>query len=129
MNINLDEMIAKAEAQVLPWDLTITLGGRTYATRPITVAELGALKEIGGRSEAEQRKLVASLLITGGTPERTRLADLSIDQVGAIAVAVLAYFGGRVKKKSLAVANDVLAAMGMPRVAEGKAAGGSMSSS
>lgn len=57
MKINVDEMIQ----QLLPWELSLSVGGKEYAVRPLTVADMASMQAMQSRSVEEQMKLVASL--------------------------------------------------------------------
>lgn len=108
MEFDLDAAVERAEAMVMPWEFSIKIEGVGYATRPITIAELGAFKELKGMPEAKVRSFVAGLF---AVDVKHAIKKWPIDKVMAAALAVSAYFGERVKKKSLALAGDVVKAV------------------
>lgn len=108
MHFDLDNSIARAEQQAMPWDFVITVNGVGYPTRPLTLAELGQLNLIGTMTLDQQRELVGSLFVASPA---LRILDWTHEQIAGAALAIAVYFRERVKKKSQRLAADVVAAV------------------
>lgn len=105
MTFNIDEAIDG----ILPWDLTLVVGGECLATRRPTLAEFGKIMRMGELSDEEGGKLLASVFDPPMEPrEFLRMGNASIV---AVMVTYLTYFKSRALKNPMAIAEQVRAAI------------------
>ena len=116
MNLDVDKLIAEAVQTLLPWSLTIKIGGVEYTVRPLTVADVAVAEQIQKSVAAESdpgrlEELARSMfdLITGWFAEpRPDLAKLTADQMQAVLGSIMVYLA---KKKSEAIMRATKAAV------------------
>jgi len=116
MQIDVDKLVADAVQKLLPWSLTIKVGGEEYSVRPLTVADVAAAEQIQKSVAAESdpgrlEELARAMfdLITGWFAEpRPDLAKLTGDQMQAVLGSIMLYLA---KKKSEAIVRATKAAV------------------
>lgn len=110
MDLNLDQYVQR----LFPWEFTVTLGGRTYTTRPLTIGDLLEVESIQteaaqapsankGKSDAglriirRMRDLIGSWFDASAKPD---LETLMPDAMLAILRGAIAYWQDFTKKNA-----------------------------
>ncbi|MGB7157121.1 MAG: hypothetical protein WBD40_03580 [Tepidisphaeraceae bacterium] len=109
MQINLD--LNAAVAQFQPWDLSVTVDGKSYATKPLTLAD----RQILATSTASLRAVVPTLLNEPPAAGPADVASWSEEVCAAVVAAVITYRDELSRKNSQAVATLVATAMNPAR--------------
>jgi hypothetical protein len=108
MQLDLDKII---DEQLLPWEFSITVGGATYATRPLVVADVGTLQQLVANSDKAVDRLasaVAGLFVAPGPDASTWRMEALL----GVIQAVLAYWQSSAEKNSRSLSAIVGAEMG-----------------
>lgn len=103
MNVNLDSALAA----LLPWDLTLTINGVAYRTRPLTVAQVGALEQFGALKPDQALRFLADLF----ADPKPDVSAWNAEQLQAVPLAIVEYFKEQTRKNSPRIAALVQAAM------------------
>jgi hypothetical protein len=91
MQVNLD--IDQIVQHLLPWEFTVTAGGKTWATRRPSIGELGAMQNISGKKIADLELLLDSFFVE---PPGIRW---DLEKVKAFFEGYLTYFNLHAQKK------------------------------
>lgn len=108
MQLDLDKII---DEQLLPWDFSITVGGASYATRPLVVADVGTLQQLVANADMSLDRLgmaVAGLFVSPG-PD---VSPWRMEALLGVIQAVLAYWQSSAEKNSRSLSAIVGAEMG-----------------
>lgn len=108
MKIDMDKAMAEAEAAVSGWDLVLSFGNRELATRCPTLAEMSQIQKMAEMNADKRRVACINLFVPQSQGAASTLDD---EQLSAAAVAVVAAFAERVKKKSLRLGDTIVKAV------------------
>ena len=112
--------LSEALTAVLPWELTLTINGVSYATRRPTLALNAMLMRLPQLSDAQRKTAIAAMLVLTPVPAAKEGDPPTVpDVVGAwdfetftaAAVAYSAYGSEQLAKNSPAIAAKIKAAM------------------
>lgn len=101
MEFDLDNALAALTGQ--PWDLSLKIGGKPYATRPLQVADLDRLIDMEGKGRTYQNGVLLDLFADPKPP--VEAWDAAV--ISHVVAAVMGYQQGRLRKNSTAVATQV----------------------
>jgi len=104
MHYDIDNAIAKISG--IPWELELAIDGKNWAVRPLQVADVDRLGQIGAQSREGQNETVRDLFVSPAPP----VEDWSPAIVSHVVAAVLGYQRGRILKNSQAVVTEVATA-------------------
>lgn len=99
---------AIAQTTLDPWDFVLNVGGVKYPTRPLSVADVDALRALPRADDATQRVMILGLF---DGEKRPPIDTWDSGTTGAAIAAIIAYQRGRLIKNSQAVAKQVFAAV------------------
>jgi len=116
MQIDVDRVIAEAVQKLLPWSLTIKIGGVEYTVRPLTVADVAAAEQIQKAVAVERdpvrlEELAREMFHLIGdwfAEPRPDLMKMTADQMQAVLGSIMLYLA---KKKSEAIVRATKAAV------------------
>jgi hypothetical protein len=91
MKLDIDQILE----HIAPWDFSVKIGGETYATRRPSIAELGALSNVAGKTVDQLAELIGSLFVVP-PPIRWELPVLM-----AFLGGFTEYFSATTQKKEL----------------------------
>jgi hypothetical protein len=101
MEIKIEEYVQ----ELIPWDLSIIVGGESYATRPITIGDIVALEGVrgdassrdGDRSRTSPGRLM-ELVRSFFSPVKPNVEDWRVETLRAVIEQVVAYWSDISKK-------------------------------
>jgi len=114
MNINIDEVAAQVD-RLLPWELTLTIAGKSHPTRRPTLGMICELEARGGGTNAKNLETVRRIF-DGHPPD---LAKLTGSQITAVVAAYLLAFNEAVSKNSNALVAEIKTRIDRVRPAAG----------
>jgi hypothetical protein len=90
-------------AKAMPWEFSVKIGGKTYKTRPPSVAEIGLLSRMKGLSDEAGFKLLDSLF-EGAKPPRSAW---TLPRINTVLQGYLSFFVVTSEKNSRAVTSKI----------------------
>jgi hypothetical protein len=103
MKYDIDSALSRVDGQ--PWELSLTLGGRDYPTRPLTIGDIDGLPAMNSLHLSQQRAAIADLF----AEPKPVLAEAEPARLAAIVSAIIGYQQARAAKNSRAIAAEVAA--------------------
>lgn len=99
MKIDVDQAMAVAEVQnrALPWEMLLTMGGREYSVRPLTIADIAEISRVQQAKRIEDVRALLYGLLSNPPADAAAISDEQmVVALGAIAIG----YGEHLKKKS-----------------------------
>ncbi len=104
MQYDIDNAIEQVGGQA--WDLKLKIGGLEWAVRPLQVADVDRLGQMGAQTRDQQLAAVRELFLEPGPS----VQGWTSTQISHVVAAVIGYQRGRVLKNCQAVAAQVATA-------------------
>lgn len=98
-NVSIDQQVG----QLLPWDLTLTIDGQPYQTKPPTIGALSILQDASDESRGVKLETLIGV-IESLFHIKPAVRDWPLDKLFAVVEAVMSYWATRVKKTPTAPA-------------------------
>lgn len=116
MNVNIDQIID----ELMPWDLSLTVGGVVCRTRPLVLADLLRIQAVFGQHTDEAQ--AAALLADFFVDPRPDVKSWGIEKLLAALTAIGDYARSRAEKNSGSIVQAVrrtMGTVGTARLADG----------
>jgi hypothetical protein len=103
MELNIDELILR---EVLPWEFSLRVGGQSWATRPLVIADVARLQRLLREADSSVEAARGAVAEFFAEP-RPDVSAWSMDQMLAAVKAVLVYWQKSAEKNSASISGGV----------------------